>query len=177
MPSGPTALVVPIPAADPLVGPWRDRFDKHAAEGVPAHITLLSPFVPPEEVPQALPRVQALLAGPPPRARLHFAAWPGLAVLVPDPDPGFGELGAALCAAFGLLPYGGRHGAQVQPHLTVAYGDPDPALQAARFAALAADLAPHLPLEVRATEVWLLQKHDGTWQIRTRLPWGGSPGV
>ena len=44
-----SALVVLVPEADPLVGPFRSFFDPSAALGVPAHVTLLYPFVEPAE--------------------------------------------------------------------------------------------------------------------------------
>src|SRR5215831_5332630 len=44
--AGETALIVPVPAAEPLVGPWRSRFDAAAvAGGVPAHVTVIYPFL------------------------------------------------------------------------------------------------------------------------------------
>lgn len=172
MPTGQTAIIVPIPEAEALVGPWRARFDKHAAQGVPAHITLISPFVAPDALDQALPRAWELLAGEPPDFSLRFQAWPGLAVLVPEPEAWFRERSEALCRAFGLLPYGGKHGAEVRPHLTVAYGDPDPQVEADRFAAIAADLGPRLPLRARAHELRLLQACDTGWQVRATLPLG-----
>ena len=42
---GQTALVVKVPEAEPVVGRWRDRFDPSAARGVPAHVTVLYPFL------------------------------------------------------------------------------------------------------------------------------------
>jgi 2'-5' RNA ligase len=45
-----SALIVQVPEAEPLVGRFRDQFDPMAVLGVPAHITVLCPFVPPERV-------------------------------------------------------------------------------------------------------------------------------
>ncbi|AWS41654.1 2'-5' RNA ligase family protein [Streptosporangium sp. 'caverna'] len=42
---GPTALIVKVPEAEPVVGRWRERFDPFAARGVPAHVTVLYPFL------------------------------------------------------------------------------------------------------------------------------------
>ena len=36
-----TALVIPVPAADAVVGEWRSRLDPTTAMGEPPHITLL----------------------------------------------------------------------------------------------------------------------------------------
>jgi hypothetical protein len=35
-----------VPAAEPVVSTWRERFDGSAAQGMPAHITALYPFLP-----------------------------------------------------------------------------------------------------------------------------------
>lgn len=172
MPTGLTAVVVPVPEADPLVGPWRDRFDKHAAMGVPAHITLLSPFLPPDQLDAARPQLQALLGAAPGQYSLsQLQPWPGLAVLEPRPLTWFLDASRALCRRWGLLPYGGKHGDTVQPHLTVAYGDPDPAVEARRFAEIAADLDPRLPLPCTLRELWVLEREGERWlrrQVLTR---------
>ena len=43
-----SALIVSVPAAEPVVGLLRNRLDSSAPLGVPAHITVLYPFMPPE---------------------------------------------------------------------------------------------------------------------------------
>src|SRR5687767_4670951 len=45
-----SALVVLVPEAEPMVAAFRDQHDPAAAAGVPAHITLLYPFKPPNEI-------------------------------------------------------------------------------------------------------------------------------
>jgi hypothetical protein len=44
-----SALVVLVLEAEASVKPFRDRHDPSAAAGMPAHITLLYPFKPPDE--------------------------------------------------------------------------------------------------------------------------------
>lgn len=186
MPTGETAIIVPVPEAEPLVSRWRARFDKHAAQGVPAHITLLSPFVPVSQLDAALPVLREILAGPPPDFRFEDLTVfpggrdasgqlrPGLAVLTPKPDDWFLDRSRALCRRFCLLPYGGRYGRDVHPHLTVAYGSLDRAEQEARFAAIAADLAPALPLRCRPGAARVLVRDDDRWRTRIELPLGGG---
>lgn len=41
-----TAVLLRVPEAEPLVREWRAKGDPSAAHGVPAHVTLLYPFVP-----------------------------------------------------------------------------------------------------------------------------------
>jgi hypothetical protein len=43
-----SALVVLVPEAEPLVGPFRERYDPSASAGMPAHITINYPFLPME---------------------------------------------------------------------------------------------------------------------------------
>ena len=45
-----SALVVLVPAAEPCVGALRLRYDPVARLGMPAHVTLLHPFVDPREM-------------------------------------------------------------------------------------------------------------------------------
>src|SRR6266511_3412643 len=49
-PGGPTAIVIPVPAAEPAVRHWRDRHDPSARQDMPAHITLLYPFRPESKI-------------------------------------------------------------------------------------------------------------------------------
>ena len=61
-----SALLLTVPAAEAAVGPHRARLDVSARDGVPAHITVLYPFLPPAEIgPDALARLSRLFAGVP----------------------------------------------------------------------------------------------------------------
>src|SRR6185503_13858349 len=51
-----SALTVNVPEAEPYVGALRGRFDPAAKLGVPAHITVLYPFIPPERITHAVVR-------------------------------------------------------------------------------------------------------------------------
>src|SRR5512144_3267442 len=58
-----SALIIAVPEAEPLVKVLRDRFDPSAPLGVPAHITILVPFVPPSEItPVVLAELRELFA-------------------------------------------------------------------------------------------------------------------
>ena len=59
-----SALIVSVPAADPVVGMLRNRLDSSAPLGVPAHITVLYPFMPPELIdPQVVSELEELFSG------------------------------------------------------------------------------------------------------------------
>ena len=49
-----TMLLLPVSAAEPAVGRHRARLVESARNGVPAHITVLYPFLPPAEISEPL---------------------------------------------------------------------------------------------------------------------------
>src|SRR5438874_2395129 len=118
-----SALVVLVPAAEGLVRPFRDRHDTAAALGVSAHITLLHPFKPPDEIDAAvLGRLQTGFAG---FAQITFTLakvqrFPGVLYLAPDPAEPFRALTRAISAWYPETPpYGGKW-PDIVPHLSVA---------------------------------------------------------
>jgi 2'-5' RNA ligase len=177
VPAKETALVVLVPEAEPLVERFRERHDPSAAEGVPAHITIIYPFKPPQEVSEVvLGRLRELLSGFAPfdlvlgKVR-RFRS--GVLYLAPaDPQP-FRRLTIAVWNAFPEAPpYGGRH-PQVTPHLTVAQ-----IAAADAFDAVAAEFARasrgRLPVRVRVAGIALMDNASGRWQVKTTLPLGGQ---
>lgn len=58
-----TAVIAAIPAAEPAVGPHRAHLDRAARWGVPAHVTVLYPFLDPASFDtEALRRLRAVQA-------------------------------------------------------------------------------------------------------------------
>jgi 2'-5' RNA ligase len=108
MPPIQSALVVPVPEAEPLVRPFRDKYDPSAAHGMPAHVTLLYPFKPPDEIGEAvLQRLGRCIAGV---RRFDFSlATPrrfpgGVLYLAPEPDEPFRRLTLAIWALYPSTP-------------------------------------------------------------------------
>jgi 2'-5' RNA ligase len=166
-----SALIVAVPEAEPLVGEWRLRHD-NARLGVPAHITLVFPFVPTEELNEALfGELRELFA-----AQRAFAysltrlvAFPDETLwLAPEPSEPFRELTDLIVERYpGYPPYEGIHD-EVVPHLTVTAGD------ASLRQELDAEVTPHLPVDAEARDVVLLEEQaDGQWRIRERFPLAG----
>jgi 2'-5' RNA ligase len=91
--------------------------------GVPAHVTVLYPFAPPNEVDDSVvSRLKAVFASAAPfDCAFDRCAWFGEDVLwlAPDRDQPFRDLTNRVAAEFlSYLPYGGEHG-EVIPHLTI----------------------------------------------------------
>jgi 2'-5' RNA ligase len=162
---GESAIVVPVPPAEPLVDPVRERHDPSAAAGMPAHVTLLYPFLPPGRIDE---RVEAALAdalAPFPSFAFSLARigrFPGVLYLEPEPPEPFVELVEALHARWPECPpFEGRFDAIV-PHLTVAIG--------AEPAGLDQSLSAGLPIGARAEEILLMtQRARAGWTPTARF--------
>ncbi|MGO4395807.1 2'-5' RNA ligase family protein [Variovorax sp. M-6] len=161
-----SAFAVKVPAAEPLVADLRAQFDATASLGVPAHITVLVPFMPPQRItPAVLERAQQALDRVPAFffSLAAVARFPTTAYLVPEPAAPFVALTNALAQAFpDFQPYGGAHEGVVVPHLTVAHGD------AAQAEAAAAELQRRMgtlefPVEAVCDSVVLLENSTGRW--------------
>jgi 2'-5' RNA ligase len=169
-----SALIVPIPEAEPAVAAHRDRLDRAAGWGVPAHITVLFPFLPPAEIDERVHTTLGQIAGGVPAFFLTLGrlAWFGQRVLwlAPDPPDPFVALTAAVTARFpGVRPYGGAFD-QVVPHLTVGHDHPVEVLRAAGDAVRA-----HLPIRARAGTLRLLagpSAAGGPWSALADFPLG-----
>jgi 2'-5' RNA ligase len=118
-----TAVIVPVPAVDSLVEEHRRHLDVAASWGVPAHVSVLYPFVEPAQVDDDLVATLAAVLGPVSAFDCRFTRtrWFGKDVLWLDPEPAqpFRDLTAAVWETFPHHPpYGGAHD-DVVPHLTI----------------------------------------------------------
>jgi 2'-5' RNA ligase len=170
-----SAVIVPV-ELPPSLERARLASDPMAALGVPAHITLLFPFLEPSTVGGAvLSRLRGVVRSQP---RFGFAlaevrtfptadGSPGVVYLASEPAAPFSRLTRAIWAAWpDHPPYEGAH-EEVIPHLTIA----DHTTGAAEIEALA---AAELPIPRRAEEAWLLvEGEDDRWRPGARLPLGG----
>ncbi|MGN6089435.1 MAG: 2'-5' RNA ligase family protein [Actinomycetales bacterium] len=170
-----SAVLTLMPAVDPVVREYRRRYDRAATWGVPAHVTILYPFVPPDQIDSLVLGRLAHAAREVAAFDVTFASmsWFGEDVLwlAPAPAAPFQQLTAAVCAQFpGYLPYDGAHD-EVVPHLTVGesrFGS------VAALRAAASELDAHLPVSQRVTELAVLTGADApeSWQVTARLPLG-----
>ncbi len=179
MPEGPrlegdTALIVEVPEAEPIVADLREQHDV-AGEGVPAHVTVVYPFLPGTEID----------AGVHARLRAHFATLDAFDYqftqvahfdqrnvhLQPEPPERFVALTAGVVEMWPECPpYGGVHDVVI-PHLTI--GDlleEDGAVQLMRV--LRRRLARNGPINGRATDVSLLTLQGGRWSTAARYALG-----
>ena len=168
------ALVVIVPEAEPLVGPFRAKHDPAAAWGVPAHITINYPFIP-GVMPTAgvLSRLSKRFAEVSPFSFTldRIARFPKVIYLAPKPVAPFVQLTEKAAEEFpDSPPYGGRFDT-ITPHLTVAYsGDRD--LLASVQQKFSDASSGHLPINAFADRVWLMDDSAGRWEKRASFALG-----
>lgn len=169
-----SAVIVPVPEAEPLVGRLRAELDVHASWGVPAHVTVLFPFLAPAAVDDGVLATLAETVAATPAFTTTFTRveWFGEGVvwLAPEPAVPFVALMTTIHARFGLAPYGGAHGGEPVPHLTVGHQAPVRRLRAA-----AVELARGLPVEATIRSVRLIggRRAVDTWTTLAEFPLAG----
>jgi 2'-5' RNA ligase len=163
-----SAIVIPVELSASLEAA-RLSGDPVAALGVPAHITLLFPFLEPRVIDAATETALAAVIG---RERafeftlVEVRSFPpgeasaGTVFLAPEPAAPFVRLTRAIWAHWpDHPPYGGAFDTVV-PHLTLAEA-------ASRQAEIEAIARADLPMRRRAEEAWLLVEGDGgRWSHR-----------
>jgi 2'-5' RNA ligase len=163
-----SALIIAVPEVEPLVKALRERFDWSAAQGVPAHITILYPFMPPDKVtPDVLADLRELFAS---FSAFEFTLpetrrFPSVLYLAPSPAEPFKALTQAVVASYPEYPpYGGEY-ADLTPHLTIA-----DKLEAGQLDDFEREFinqhGAQLPMKAQANEVWLIENTSGRWEVR-----------
>jgi len=169
-PARTTGLAVPVEAARRLVRPWLDHLPASRRD-LPPHVTILWPFLAPEEVDTIVERdLEALFAGAAPFefALERVAGFADAAYLAPAPPGPFADLTRLVWRQWPECPpFGGAYD-DIVPHLTVAL-DPPPGVRAS----IERELAGRLPLTARAVRVALFEEDDhGLFAVRRHFSLG-----
>lgn len=169
---GESALALPLGEAEAVVSSWRARYDSSAPYGIPAHITVLYPFLDSSRLSDpVLGELRRDFAETAP-LELCFAAtrrFKGVLYLAPEPVAGLLELIGRLTRRWPETPpYGGQH-AQVVPHLTVAEGA-DEVLDD-----VACQVETGLPLRARLDMACLYVFAGERFELRAEFPLGTDP--
>jgi 2'-5' RNA ligase len=170
-----SALIIEVPEAEPAVRRHRERLDANASLGIPAHVTVLAPFMPLETIDTAvLAQIGRLFADLTRfRFQLDRTDWFGEQVLwlAPrDPAP-FRTLTQRVHQAFPAFPpFEGRYD-DVVPHLTIGHGHSLNELRTAEDAVQA-----HLPIEASVGAITLMteQSAGGHWTKTATFALSGS---
>lgn len=168
-PSESSTLIVPVHDAAGLVELCNEGQTAMTLTGIPPHITILYPFVPPNRLDDRLiAQLGDIFAEFRPfsfslKEPGHF---PGVTWLRPIPASGFMEMTEAVVRGFPAFPpYGGAFDSTVH-HLTLTMRDRLPP-------SVAGVVDSMLPVAATAEEVWLMVRPSGgQWDVRDRIPLG-----
>jgi 2'-5' RNA ligase len=121
-----SGLVLLVPELEPVIADLRAEYDPAARQGMPAHLTLLYPFMDPVKLgPTQRGRLADVIRGFP-GFDLSFSRigrFPEVLWIAPDPvEPLLAMVGAIAAAFPDYPPYAGQFEAII-PHVTVAQGD------------------------------------------------------
>jgi hypothetical protein len=168
-----SAVIVPV-ALPPRLSEIRAAGDRMAAVGVPAHVSILFPFLPPAGLTRPVHTALAEVAAAARPFRASFERVDrrdGMVWLVPSPESPFLELTAAVVERFpDHPPYGGVHDRLI-PHLTLLESQ-DPL--AVDEALVAADEARPFGVDVAELQV-ITQGRSRAWHRRWRFGLGRRP--
>jgi 2'-5' RNA ligase superfamily len=169
--NGQTGLVIPVPAADALLASVGARYPGTVREGVPAHLSLLYPFVAAAELDE---RVTCALGellvkqAPMPVQFAECYRHDGFVALRPDPLDGLKELVNKTRRQWpDVVPYEGVYG-DVEPHLTVAMR-----CSAETAVTIEQEVTVELPISAELREAWLVA-FEGQWTLRERFEFGAG---
>lgn len=170
--AGETALLAVVEEAEPLVGQWRRRFDAVAAAGVPAHVTVLVPFLDIDRLDAAAMNDLRALIGEHEPFTVRFdrcGRFPDVLYLAPTPARPFRALTEAVAARWPEAPpYGGRY-TDIVPHLTVAHRQEEHV-----YDEVEAVLTTRLPLTASVASVALFVCDGDRWHRRAEFPLMGA---
>lgn len=164
---GKTAVVVPVLAADGMLEAVARHYPQAVRQGVPAHVSLLYPFLDLPLVDEGVLRQLRSCAKDSASLSVTFAEF--------HREPGFVGLEAKPLASLAgvvrgrwpnLAPYEGRFGNNPPLHLTIAMGVlPEAADDVVE------KLSGFLPLTVVVDQLWLVA-FDGVWHVVQTFPLG-----
>jgi 2'-5' RNA ligase len=160
-----TALICRVPEAERYISRYRERFDPPARRNVPAHVTILYPFMAPGDVDAAVLTELAAIAGTVPSFEYRLTEtrrFPVSLYLAPQPGDSFAALTTAVFRAFpDYPPFSGKF-STVVPHVTVAHADEAQLCEIEVELRIA--LASGSPLRARCSEMVLIENTTGRWE-------------
>ncbi len=177
MPPSESAVIVAVREAEDAVGCFRQDLDRSAAWGVPAHVTVLYPFVAPDRIDRDVlsKLAEAVASVAAFDVTLARISWFGDSVLwlAPEPAEPFRALTNAVWSRFSdHPPYGGEY-ADLTPHLTIGHERSIDVLRAAADA-----IQPRLPIHAHVAAAKLMRgsSEPRSWQTVADLPLGPHIG-
>jgi 2'-5' RNA ligase len=164
---GATALVVPVRAADPVIGEHRRTHTPSGRQGMPAHVTLLAPFIHASRLDSLDRHRLSDTVGRFPAFDLRLSAFGvfehiDCLWLAPQPRKQFVEMTKALLEIYLEVDYPPEGATEIVPHVTIGSH-----LTSEQQEEIQRELRPKLPVRGRADRVVLYERDaKGGWRAR-----------
>lgn len=159
-----------MPAVDGLLASVADRYPDAVRHGVPAHISVLYPFLAAHRVDGDVISTLRGIFSPAPAIPVTFDLChrdSGFVFLPPSPADPLNVLTDDVRQAWpDVVPYDGVYG-EVDPHLTIAMRT-----TVASAESIQREVTGHLPISAELREAWLVG-YDGSWSVRERFSFRG----
>lgn len=172
-----SAIIIPFLEVDEVVDAWRRLLDPAQVRGIPAHVTVLFPFVVPTDLSIEVSNILEDYFSKASTFNVAFdsTAWfeDRVVYLEPNPRQHFRTMTEQLLRAFpSCIPYGGKFADPI-PHLTLGDGAPLESLMKAEAA-----VRKSFPITAQAKEAWLMTGGLGpsSWSIRQSFQFGEQNG-
>ncbi len=165
-----TVILIPIKAAEPFVSELRLKYDPSAPHGIPAHITAIFPFIPPEKIKsEDLLKLKEILKFPKFDFMLEkIVTFPGVVFLEPNNKDKFIEITKKIWENFpDYPPFEGKYLPEINPHLTIGHDLGD------KFESCLAEamkIENNMPISATADEILIMTSKNGEWTVRERFP-------
>lgn len=167
---GATALVVPFRVAEPAIGDLRRKHTPSGKEGMPAHATLLAPFIHSSRLDKLDRHRLGDIVGRFPAFDVRLSSFGvfehiGCLWLDPRPREPFVQMTRALLEVWPEVDYPPEGASEIVPHVTVGGH-----LSEEQQEQIKQELAPRLPIRARVDRVVLYERGaDGRWVDRYRF--------
>jgi 2'-5' RNA ligase len=165
-------IILPVESLSILLQPFRRRHTADGADGLPPHVTILSPFCSSlDALNRRLPRVEALCRSIKAfKARIKSLGYFGdkaVTYYKPLPEQSFLEIIHRFAQEFPETPpyQGSIPLANLQPHITVSTTPGHPSLPE-----LEAVMGPRLPFSFEINVISLYTKSLGKWELYKNFP-------
>jgi 2'-5' RNA ligase len=166
-----TGLVLLTPGLEDLVDPWRRRYDPVRAYGMPAHVTILYPWLPYESITDGDREALATLCHARPPLEMTFAdfgRFPETLWLDPQPARPIVDLVQEIAQRWPAYPPFAGAFADIVAHLTLAdRRDPD------SLRDVIDAVQPRLPVCVTVPALTLMRLTADRWVSDTEFPFAG----
>jgi len=163
-----SAVAILLPELDTYVGAYRQKYDPSAHFGFPPHMTILWPFMRPDQITEETETQLSRLFSSFRKFHIQFSKTgksPTGKYLIPNPSDPIIKMISAAKKLFPDYPLYRDKDYQPNPHITIIH-EKDPEKLDLVSAKLDREIEKSFPIQTRVKNVWLLEFCGNIWEKR-----------